>query len=58
MSWFGVFTKYVWEMQSIEEARCTFDMMMDRDVVSQATMIDRLVMYREDGKTDFLCSWH
>ena len=54
MSWIEVFTKYVWEMQSIEDARC----ILDRDVVSQTTMIDRLVMYKEDGKNDFLCSWH
>ena len=41
---------------STKEARRIFDMIVDKDVVSWTTMIDRLVMYREDAKTDFLCS--
>ena len=43
---------------STEEARRISDKMVDQDVVSWTTRIDRLrlVMYKEDRKTDFLCS--
>ena len=67
MDWIGLDSdELVWSVSSNMYGKCTStgeawrisDKMVDQDVVSWTTRIDRLrlVMYKEDRKTDFLCS--